>query len=63
LQGAGRLLWPLCAGILRLVVAIGAGWIALRLTRAIHWLFAALALALVLSTASRTLAGAVAAGV
>src|SRR2546428_163678 len=29
-QGAGRLLWPLVAGLSRLVVAAGGGWIALR---------------------------------
>lgn len=29
-QGAGRLLWPLLAGGLRLVVAVGGGWLALR---------------------------------
>jgi Na+-driven multidrug efflux pump len=31
-QGAGRLLWPLVGGLVRLVVAAGGGWIA------IHWL-------------------------
>ena len=31
-QGAGRLFWPLFAGLLRLVIAIGGGWLALRLT-------------------------------
>ena len=25
-QGAGRLLWPLLAGLLRLVIAVGGGW-------------------------------------
>ena len=47
-QGAGRLAWPLAAGILRLVMAGAGGWLA------IHWLgtgldglFAALAVALV----------------
>jgi len=29
-QGAGRLLWPLVAGVVRLVVAAGGGWIASR---------------------------------
>jgi putative MATE family efflux protein len=47
-QGAGRLLWPLLAGLLRLVVATGGGWLALRLTGSEGWLFAALALGLVL---------------
>ena len=46
-QGAGRLLWPLCAGLIRLVIAIGGGWIALSLTGSLAWLFAALGLALV----------------
>ena len=31
-QGAGRLLWPLLAGLLRLLIAVGGGWLALRLT-------------------------------
>jgi Na+-driven multidrug efflux pump len=46
-QGAGRLLWPLLAGVVRLVVAVGGSWVG------IHWfagglpaLFAAIALAL-----------------
>ena len=25
-QGAGRLLWPLLAGLVRLVIAVGGGW-------------------------------------
>jgi len=47
-QGAGRLFWPLSAGFLRMLVAIGGGWIALHLTGSLHWLFAALALGLFL---------------
>jgi putative MATE family efflux protein len=47
-QGAGRLFWPLSAGFLRMVVAIGGGWLALSLTGSLTWLFAALALGLVL---------------
>jgi Na+-driven multidrug efflux pump len=47
-QGAGRLGWPLAAGFLRMLVAIGGGWLALRLTGSLTWLFAALALGLVL---------------
>jgi putative MATE family efflux protein len=47
-QGAGRLLWPLLAGLLRLIVATGGGWLALRLTGAQGWLFTALAAGLVL---------------
>ena len=47
-QGAGRLFWPLSAGFLRMLVAIGGGWLALRLTGSLTWLFAALALGLFL---------------
>jgi MATE family, multidrug efflux pump len=38
----------LSAGFLRMLVAIAGGWIALRLTGSLHWLFAALALGLFL---------------
>jgi len=34
-------------GFLRVVVAIGVGWLALRLTGSLNWLFAALALGLI----------------
>ena len=37
-----------CAGFLRMLVAIGGGWLALRVTGSLHWLFAAIALGLVL---------------
>jgi putative MATE family efflux protein len=47
-QGAGRLLWPLLAGLVRLVVATGGGWLALRLTGSEGWLFVALAIGLAL---------------
>ncbi|HEX3573708.1 MAG TPA: MATE family efflux transporter [Rhodopila sp.] len=47
-QGAGRLFWPLLAGLLRMVVATLGGWLALRLTGSQGWLFAALAAGLVL---------------
>jgi putative MATE family efflux protein len=47
-QGAGRLFWPLTAGFLRMGVAIGGGYIAVRLTGSLTWLFAALALGLLL---------------
>ena len=58
-QGAGRLLWPLLAGLTRLVIAAGGGWIALRLTGSLGSVFAALALGLVaygviISTAIRS---------
>jgi len=46
-QGAGTLRWPLTAGLLRLVVASGGGWLALRLSGDLTLVFAALALALV----------------
>ncbi|MCW5623491.1 MAG: MATE family efflux transporter, partial [Burkholderiales bacterium] len=46
-QGAGRLLWPLLSGFVRLVIAIGGGWLLLRATGSLGWLFAALALGLV----------------
>jgi putative MATE family efflux protein len=47
-QGAGRLLWPLLAGLVRLVTAVGGGWVLLRLTGSVAALFAALSLGLVL---------------
>jgi len=46
-QGAGRLLWPLIGSFVRLIVAIGGGWLVLRLTGSMNWLFGALTLALV----------------
>jgi Na+-driven multidrug efflux pump len=46
-QGAGRLFWPLSAGFLRMFIAIAGGWLALRMTGSLQWLFAALALGLV----------------
>src|SRR5205807_1916130 len=46
-QGAARLLWPLLTGFLRVIVAIGGGWLALRLTGSLNWLFAALAFGLI----------------
>jgi Na+-driven multidrug efflux pump len=59
-QGAGRLFWPLTAGFLRMLVAIGGGWLALRLSGSLTWLFAALALGLLLQ--GLTLAAAIGAG-
>ena len=47
-QGAGRLFWPLSAGFLRVLAAIGGGWIALVITGSLRWLFAALAFGLFL---------------
>jgi len=46
-QGAGRLGWPLLTSVVRLAIAIGGGWLLLRLTGSINWLFAALALGMV----------------
>jgi putative MATE family efflux protein len=46
-QGAGRLFWPLAGGMLRLLVAVGGGWLALHLTGSLLALFGALALGLV----------------
>jgi Na+-driven multidrug efflux pump len=46
-QGAGRLFWPLFCGFLRVVIVVVGGWVALRLTGSLTWLFAALALGLV----------------
>jgi putative MATE family efflux protein len=45
-QGAGRLFWPLLGGSLRMIIAIGGGWLALRLTGSLGWMFAALGLGL-----------------
>jgi putative MATE family efflux protein len=59
-QGAGRLLWPLSAGFLRMAIAIGGGWLALHLTGSLAFLFAALALGLV--AYGVTVAAAVASG-
>ncbi|MGD9942921.1 MAG: MATE family efflux transporter, partial [Burkholderiaceae bacterium] len=46
-QGAGRLFWPLAAGVLRLAIGLGGGWLALRLGAPIQALFVALGIALV----------------
>jgi Na+-driven multidrug efflux pump len=45
-QGAGRLIWPLIAGFARMGVAIGGGYVALKLTGSLGGLFAAVGLAL-----------------
>ena len=56
-QGTGRMLWPLVAGVVRLLVVAGGGWLA------VHWLdaglvgiFAAIALGLVIYGGSMALA-------
>lgn len=47
-QGAGRLFWPILAGIVRIVLATGGGWLAMRwYAGGLTTLFAALAVALV----------------
>lgn len=46
-QGAGRLGWPLLAGLVRMVIAVGGGWAVLTMTGSLGWTFAALGLALV----------------
>ena len=45
-QGAGRLLWPLLANFIRLVIAAGGGYLALRLSGSLSGVFVALAVAL-----------------
>ncbi len=47
-QGAGRLRWPLLAGLMRLVLGIGGGWLALELTGSLAWFFAVAAVAMLL---------------
>lgn len=46
-QGAGRLLWPLLAGLLRLLIAAAGGWLVLGITGSETRLYAALALGLI----------------
>ena len=45
-QGAGRLLWPLLANLTRLAIAAGGGWLALRWTGDVTYVFLALSAAL-----------------
>jgi len=45
-QGAGKLIWPLFAGFARLVIAVGGGWIALKATGSLTFVFAMLGAAL-----------------
>jgi hypothetical protein len=60
-QGAGRLGWPLLAGLIRLVIAVGGGSAVLLATGSIAWVFASLGIALVVYGA--LLVSAVASGV
>src|SRR5207245_10798635 len=41
-QGAGRLLWPLLANMTRLLIAAGGGWLALRWSGDVSYVFVAL---------------------
>jgi Na+-driven multidrug efflux pump len=45
-QGAGRLAWPLIAGLFRLLIAVGGGWLAYRLTGLLTAVFMVLSAAL-----------------
>jgi hypothetical protein len=47
-QGAGRLGWPLIAALLRMIVAFGGGWLALRLSGSLGRLFAVYSVGLLL---------------
>jgi Na+-driven multidrug efflux pump len=60
-QGAGRVGWPLVAGLSRMAVSIAGGWLALRLGLGLDGVF--LALGLGLAALGLINAGAVAAGV
>jgi Na+-driven multidrug efflux pump len=45
-QGAGKLFWPLLAGLLRLMIAVGGGWLILSATGSLSLVFATLGVAL-----------------
>jgi putative MATE family efflux protein len=55
-QGAGKLLWPLIVGFARVAVAIGGGWLVLRLTGSLSALFVAVGVALLVYGAGIALA-------
>lgn len=59
-QGAGRLFWPLLAGLVRMLMAVGGGWLVLRVTGSLDLMFMALSAALLAYGAILT--GAVASG-
>jgi putative MATE family efflux protein len=42
-QGAGALKWPLLAGVARLIIAVGGGYVLLRFTGNLNYIYAALA--------------------
>ena len=46
-QGAGRLLWPLVAAVLRMGIAVGGGWLALHLAGSLGMVFLSLGAGLV----------------
>jgi Na+-driven multidrug efflux pump len=46
-QGAGRLLWPLLANLMRLTIAAGGGWLALHWSGDLTYVFLASSMALV----------------
>ena len=48
LQGARKLLWPLLVGFVRLLVAVGSGWLALKATGSLTLVLVMLGAALVL---------------
>ena len=45
-QGAGKLFWPLLAGMLRVLIAVGGAWYALHIHAPQIWVFLALGLAM-----------------
>ena len=45
-QGAGRMFWPLASGVLRVALAVGGGWVAMRLSGSLVGLYAFLSIAL-----------------
>ncbi|MEO3473638.1 MATE family efflux transporter [Roseomonas sp. CAU 1739] len=47
-QGAGRLLWPLVASVVRMIVAVAGGWLAYAVTGDLAWVFAAVGAAMVI---------------
>jgi Na+-driven multidrug efflux pump len=47
-QGAGRLGWPLLAGLIRMSITLGGGWLVLRTTASIESLFAVYSLGMFL---------------
>jgi putative MATE family efflux protein len=59
-QGAGRLGWPLLAGFLRMLIAIGGGWLVLRTTGSLPAMFLAVGLGML--TYGVLVTGAVASG-